>query len=60
MRVCISAVSIETLSLAFRELVSLGFQIEISQIQISRSRTVGDLHLMMAQNPVYLITGVPA
>ena len=59
-RVCISAVSIETLSLACRELVSLGFQIEISQIQISRSRTVGDLHLMMAQNPVYLITGVPA
>jgi len=31
--------------------------VQVSQIAVSRARAVGGLHLMMAQNPIYLITG---
>ena len=35
----------------------LGYETEICQIAVSRSKAAGDLTLMLAQNPVYLITG---
>lgn len=56
-RVCVSAIAIETLSHAVLELEALGYQTEITQIMVSRSREAGSLHLMLAQNPVYLIVG---
>ena len=31
--------------------------VQVSQIAVSRAKAVGGLHLMMAQNPIYLITG---
>ena len=58
-RVCVSAIALETLSLAAVELERLGWQVEIVQISVSRARAAGELHLLMAQNPVFLITGVP-
>ena len=57
-RVVISAIAIESLSAALAALQAQGFEaIQVSQISVSRSRPVGGLHLMMAQNPVYLISG---
>jgi precorrin-6Y C5,15-methyltransferase (decarboxylating) len=35
----------------------LGYETEVCQIAVSRSRSAGDLTLMLAQNPVWLITG---
>lgn len=58
-RLCISAICIETLYQAVRALEENGWQAEVTQISVSRSRPAGSLHLMAAQNPVFLIAGVP-
>ena len=52
-RVCVSAISLETLHTA--ELLEGA---EVTQISVSRSKNVGQLHLLLAQNPVFLVTGV--
>lgn len=52
-RVCISAISLETLHLASAALK----EAEITQLSVSRAGTLGDRHLLLAQNPVFLITG---
>lgn len=56
-RICVSAIAIETLATATEAMTRLGLAWEITQISVSRSRAVGSLHMMAAQNPVYLITG---
>ena len=38
-------------------LEELGYEAEVVQISVSRARKAGELHLLMAQNPVFLITG---
>ena len=58
-RLCISAIALETLSAAVAALTAHGLQAEVTQIAVSRSRAAGQLHLLMANNPVFLITGVP-
>lgn len=52
-RVCVSAISLETLHAAMAELRDP----EVTQISVSRSRPAEQLHLLLAQNPVFLITG---
>ena len=52
-RVCVSAISLETLHAAMAELKTP----EVTQISVSRSKPAGELHLLLAQNPVFLITG---
>ena len=56
-RICISAVTLETLQEATPALKDLGFETEVLQLSVSRSRRAGDLTMMTAQNPVFLITG---
>ena len=56
-RICVSAIALETLSAAVAALTAKGRNVQVSQIAVSRARAVGGLHLMMAQNPIYLITG---
>ena len=55
--ICVSAIALETLSAAVAALTAKGRTVQVSQIAVSRARAVGGLHLMMAQNPIYLITG---
>ena len=52
-RVCVSAISLETLHAAMSGLKDP----EAVQIAVSRSKPAGPLRLMTAQNPVFLITG---
>ena len=52
-RVCVSAISLETIHTAMEELKNP----EVAQISVSRSKTAGELHLLLTQNPVFLITG---
>jgi len=59
-RVCVSAIALETLEAAVEQLTALGYQVEVAQIGVSRTRPAGKLHLLLAQNPVFLITGDPA
>ena len=56
-RICVSAIALESLSAAVAALTAKGRTVQVSQIAVSRAKAVGGLHLMMAQNPIYLITG---
>ena len=57
-RIVIRDIAAVTLWQALTCLKELGFKnIEISQISISRSKAVSDYHLMMGQNPVFLLSG---
>lgn len=56
-RICISAICIETLYQAVQALQGRGIQPEVTQISISRAKAAGSLHLLMANNPVFLIAG---
>lgn len=56
-RLCVSAISLETLGEAMVWMGEQGLGPEVTQVAISRARTVGDLHLLLANNPVFLVTG---
>ena len=55
-RVCVAAVTLETLSGAISALSARGLEAEICQISVSRTRKAGNSRLLTAQNPVFLIT----
>lgn len=56
-RLCISAIAAETLGRAVSALAGRGIEPELTQLSVARSKAAGGLHLMMAQNPVWLICG---
>ena len=56
-RICVSAVTVETLTAAAAVLKECGYETDVTQIAVSRSRKAAGLHLMTAQNPVWLVTG---
>ena len=56
-RICISAIALETLSAAIAALTARGLTAEVTQIAVSRTKPAGRLHLLMANNPTFLITG---
>ena len=56
-RICISAIALETLSAAVAALTAHGLAAEVTQVAVSRTRPAGRLHLLMANNPIFLITG---
>ena len=56
-RICISAIALETLSAAVAALTAHGLSAEVIQIAVSRTKPAGKLHLLMANNPIFLITG---
>ena len=56
-RVCLTAIAVETLGAAAAALTQLGMEPRITQITVARSRPAGGLNLMLGQNPVWIITG---
>ena len=56
-RICISAIALETLSAAAAALTAHGLAAQVTQVAVSRTRPAGGLHLLMANNPVFLVTG---
>ena len=56
-RVMISAIAIETLGEALKDLKSRGWDTEVAQIQSSYGKKVARLNMMMANNPIFLISG---
>ena len=58
-RICISAIALESLSAAIATLTAEGLRAEVSQIGVSRTKEAGKLHLLMANNPIFLVTGLP-
>ena len=56
-RICIAAITLETLSAALASVRELGLgDVDIVQLSVAKAREVGDLHMMMGQNPVYLVS----
>ena len=56
-RICVSAITIESLHNAYSVLRELDYETEVTQLSVSRSKPAGGLTLMLAQNPVWLVTG---
>lgn len=56
-RVCVSAIAVETLGAAVAALTAQGLEVQVTQIAVSRTKPAGGLHLLMANNPTFLITG---
>lgn len=56
-RICVSAIAVETLSAAVTALTGWGLEVQVTQIAVSRTKPAGGLHLLMANNPTFLITG---
>jgi precorrin-6Y C5,15-methyltransferase (decarboxylating) len=57
MRIVINAITLETLCSAMKILKEQNCSIQISHMNISRNKEIGDYNLMMANNPVYIIVG---
>lgn len=55
-RLCMTAIALETLSAAVEVCKELELDAEITQIAVSRTRPAGGLHLLTANNPIFLIT----
>lgn len=56
-RIVINAITLETISEALQCVKNLEVtEVEVVQISISKSQTIGDYHMMMGQNPVYIIS----
>ncbi|MCK5505144.1 MAG: precorrin-6y C5,15-methyltransferase (decarboxylating) subunit CbiE [Thermodesulfovibrionia bacterium] len=55
--VVINATTIETLNEAVQCLDKNGFRVDISEVSVSRAKTIGQKRHMSALNPVFIITG---
>ena len=56
-RLCISAIALETLHDAVAALTAHGREAHVTQAAVSDTKAVGRLHLLLAANPTFLITG---
>ena len=55
-RLCVSAIALETLSAALDVFKANGLDAEVTQLAVSRARPGARLHLLLANNPVFLVT----
>ena len=55
-RLCVSAIALETLSAALDLFSARGLAAEVTQIAVSRARPGGKFHLLLANNPVFLLS----
>lgn len=57
LRLCITAIALETLHAAMDALAAHGIEAEVTQLSVGEGKTVDGLHLMTANNPIFLIAG---
>lgn len=55
-RLCISCIALETLEATLAFCRDHGLEPQVTQLAVSEAQSMGRLHLMMAQNPVFLVT----
>lgn len=61
LRLVVSAVTLETLSAVTQAFATLPIrEVEINQIAVTRAKEMGKHHLLCAQNPIFLVSGVGA
>ena len=57
MRFVITAVTLENAMAGLDSLKNVGINGDIVQVAVSKGRQIGDLHMLMAQNPIFIISG---
>ncbi len=57
MRFVITAVTLESAMAGLDSLKNVGISGDIVQVAVSKGRQIGDLHMLMAQNPIFIISG---
>lgn len=56
-RLCVTAITLETLTTLLACVKDLGLRnVDIAQLSVAKAREVGHSHLMMAHNPIYLVS----
>ena len=55
--ICVSAIVLETMAETVKLMAERGMDTDIIQVCVNTSREIGDRHMMMAGNPVFIITG---
>ena len=55
--ICVSAIVLETMADTVRYMAEKGMDTDIIQVCVNTSRKAGSRHMMMAANPIYIITG---
>lgn len=55
-RLCISCIALETLEIVLSVCRAHNLQPQVTQVAVSDAQPMGRMHLLMAQNPVFLIT----
>lgn len=56
-RLCITAIALESLTNSLTELTKRGLDINVTQISSSRSKRLGSYNMLSGDNPVFIITG---
>ena len=57
MRFVITAVTLENAMAALDALKNIGVNGDIVQVAVSKGRGIGELHMLIAQNPIFIISG---
>ncbi|MBQ3473443.1 MAG: precorrin-6y C5,15-methyltransferase (decarboxylating) subunit CbiE [Methanobrevibacter sp.] len=57
MRFVITAISLENAMAALDSLKNVGIDGDIVQVAVSKGKKIADLHMLMAQNPIFIISG---
>jgi precorrin-6Y C5,15-methyltransferase (decarboxylating) len=55
--VCVSAIVLETMADTVKLMTERGIDTDIIHVSVNTSRPIGKRHMMMAANPIYIITG---
>ena len=56
-RVVVNAVALESVSAALSAFRAYHIEPEVVQLSVARANAVGDLHMMSAQNPIFVLSG---
>ena len=56
-RIVVSAIAVQTLSAALEAFAAFGIEPEVVQVQASSAKRVAGLDMLMAKNPIFLVSG---
>lgn len=56
-RICVSAIVLESMQTAIEVMAAAGLDVEVTQVSVSTARKLGSKHMMVASNPIFIITG---
>lgn len=56
-RLCMTAIALESVTAAMQALQAHGIEPKVIQLAVSASKAAGRVHMLTAQNPIFVITG---